>query len=130
MFFSRSFVWKWLGNDWFATEKASVLFAVSSLLTLLLTAVLFIGIPSPSTLSTVSVVLFGVAGFVCPFAMFFLWGGMLRYWTRGEPSNRTARRVWFIVLILGLCYGAILYYLFVYMPTVRRKSGEHWEGAA
>jgi len=130
MFLPRSFIWRWLGNDWFVTEKASALFAISSLLTLALTAVLYIGVPSPSTLSTVSMVLYGVVGFAGPLAMFFLWGGMLRYWTRGEPSNRTARRLWFIVLILGLCYGAILYYTFVYMPTVRRRNREHLEGTA
>jgi amino acid transporter len=130
MFLPRSFIWKWLGNEWFVTEKASALFAVSSLLTLVLTVVLYIGVPSSSTLSTASIVLYGVVGFVCPLAMFFLWIGMLRFWTRGEPSNRAARRIWFIVLILGLCYGAILYYAFVYMPTVRRKSRVHLEGAA
>jgi hypothetical protein len=127
MSLSRSFVWKWLGNEWFVTEKASVLFAISSLLTLLLTVVLYIGVPSPSTLSTVSNILYGVVGFVCPLAMFFLWGGMLRYWTTGEPSNRAARRFWFIVLILGMFYGATLYYAFVYMPTVRRRNRTHLE---
>jgi len=49
---------------------------------------------------------------------------MLRYWTRGEPVNRIARRIWFIVLILGNCYGAILYYALVYAPAVRRRNRE------
>lgn len=130
MFLPRSHIWKWLGNEWFVSEKASALFAVSALLTLVLTSVLYVGIPSPSTLSTTSMVLYGAVGFICPLAMFFLWLGMLRFWTRGEPSNRIARRAWFIVLILGLWYGAILYYAFVYMPLVRRKRKAHLEGTA
>jgi len=122
MFLPRSFIWKWLGEEWFASKNASTLFAVCSVLTLVLTAVLYIGVPSPSALSTTSIVLFGIVGFLGPLAMFFLWGGMLRYWTRSEPSGRAATRFWFVLLIVGLCYGAILYYLFVYLPSLRRSK--------
>jgi len=120
MFLPHSRIWERLGEGWLVSRNASVLFAVCSLLTLMVTAVLYVGVPSPTTLSTTSIVLFGAVGFLGPFAMFFLWGGMLRYWMRGEPFGRVARRFWFVVLIVGLCYGAILYYAFVYLPSLRR----------
>jgi hypothetical protein len=120
MFLPRSFIWKRLGQEWLVSRSASTLFAICSLLTLVVTFILYIGIPSASALSTPSIVLIGVAGFAGPFAMFFLWGGMLRFWMQGEPSSRGVRKFWFLLLILGFCYGAVLYYVFVYLSSSRR----------
>jgi uncharacterized SAM-binding protein YcdF (DUF218 family) len=122
MFLPGSLIWKRMGDEWLAKETAAVLFAISCVVIVLATAVLWIGLPSMSPLSIPSICV-GLLGLACPVAMFFLWGGMLRYWMRGEPASLQARRFWFAILILGLFYGAIVYFGAVYLPT--RKNNSH-----
>lgn len=50
--------------------------------------------------------------------------GMWLYWLKCDASPRRTRILWFFVLLLGLSYGAIPYYLFVYIPAVRQKLGK------
>jgi len=59
----------------------------------------------------------GVLGVAGAIGTFFIWGGMWAYWTRCDSSRRTVKRIWFMVLLLGFWYGAVLYYLFKYLPA-------------
>jgi hypothetical protein len=47
--------------------------------------------------------------------------GMWFFWVKCDPSSKRVRTVWFFILLLGLFYGAIFYYLAVYFPIVYKK---------
>jgi len=54
-------------------------------------------------------------------SMAFLWLGMWRYWVRLDNSGVFTKRIWFVILLFGLCYESCLYYFFVYCPQIARK---------
>jgi uncharacterized BrkB/YihY/UPF0761 family membrane protein len=66
--------------------------------------------------------LLAIGGAAIAVSAFFLWGGMWKYWIVCDSSSQLSRRVWFVVLIIGLWYGAVLYYLFVYLPDVQKSK--------
>jgi hypothetical protein len=72
------------------------------------------------TLGVLSNTVLGIGGVLGAVGVFFLWGGMWRYWIGCDSSFVFARRVWFLALSVGLWYGAILYYVLVYLPQTRR----------
>lgn len=47
--------------------------------------------------------------------------GMWLYWAKCDTSSRPLKAIWFFALLLGLPYGAVPYYLFVYLPAVMRE---------
>ena len=47
--------------------------------------------------------------------------GMWLFWANCDRSSRTTRRVWFFALLIGFTFGALPYYVFVYIPAVRRQ---------
>jgi hypothetical protein len=47
--------------------------------------------------------------------------GMWLFWVKCDKSSKRSRGVWFFVLLLGMTFGAIPYYLFVYLPAVRMR---------
>jgi hypothetical protein len=59
-------------------------------------------------------VLFAIIGFA-------LWGGMLRFWSHWDSSARSARIATFSLLIGAAWYGAMVYFLLVYIPSDSRK---------
>jgi hypothetical protein len=61
-------------------------------------------------------------GIVATVALFFLWGGMLRYWIRIDQVGKWSKRLSLTVLVLGLWWGACLYCYVVYIPQVLRKK--------
>ncbi len=70
--------------------------------------------------------LWDVLGALEAIGILFLWLGMWRYWTRVDDSNRSAKRLWFIVLLIGFWWGSALYYFLAYLPqTIRRKGLTH-----
>jgi hypothetical protein len=118
---------KKISDEWLTSGTASRLFAFSVIVTLAATAVLLIF--EVRDTSVLSRIFWGVCGVLFPLSIFFLWGGMWRYWMTGQPSSHVARRIWFIFLLFGMWYGAVLYYAFVYLPATR-KHNEHLEDAA
>jgi hypothetical protein len=114
MIFPGSFIWRRISDEWLVGKKASVLFAVSSVLIAGMTAALFSDVLTQDSGSLITL----------------LWGGMWRYWMLGEPSNRAARRIWFLFLVVGMWYGAVLYYALVYLSASARRNREHLEGTA
>lgn len=55
--------------------------------------------------------------------------GMWLYWLKCDASPKRTRILWFFALLLGVSYGAIPYYLFVYIPAVRKQL-RNMNGAA
>jgi hypothetical protein len=129
MLFPGSFIWRRISGEWLVSRMASALFAACCVLIAVMTAVLYRD-DQLQDIGSIASVLLGVGGMACSVGIFFLWGGMWRYWMTGKPSNRAARRLWFLLLIVGVWYGAILYYVFVYLPASRRMSRECAGGLA
>jgi len=66
-----------------------------------------------------------------PIGGFFIWLGLWRYWLRVDDSSRWMKRASFFVLLVGLWYGAIVYFLWVYLPQLSRKIKlETWESCS
>ena len=109
-----SFIWRWISDEWLISKSASVWFGLSVLVIVWMSVVVFSGL-EPQTVGAMANVLLGVGGVLCAFSVFFLWGGMWRYWARHSAQSAGVRRAWFFVLLVGVWYGAILYYSFVYL---------------
>ncbi len=115
-----SFIWRWVSDEWLISKSASVCFGLSVLVIAWMSVVVLSGL-EPQAVGTTANVLLGVGGVLGAFSAFFLWGGMWRYWARHSSQSPGARRAWLFVLLIGVWYGAILYYSFVYLPR-REKS--------
>jgi hypothetical protein len=113
-----SFIWKRLDDGWLMSKNASVLFALSALVIIGMTIVLSSNIDFQN-LGLLSNILGGMGGVLAALSIFFLWGGMWRYWIRCDFSPTSSRRFWFMVLLVGMWFGAIVYYAFVYVRQIR-----------
>lgn len=114
-------LWNRFKDDWLITRQAARLFFVSTILVLALTPV-FLGRVVTTNMPLWMRVPWGILGIVGPLALFFLWIGMWRYWVRVDDSKAYAKRLWFLILLLGFWYGSCLYCYFVYLPQVMRRS--------
>jgi hypothetical protein len=81
-----------------------------------------LGLLKVNDFSLLSRVFGGIAGVLGSLSVFLLWSGMWRYWTRIDESRKAGRRFWFCILLVGIWFGAALYYALVYVPEVKR----HW----
>jgi hypothetical protein len=75
-------------------------------------------------------ILWGTLGVLGPLSIIFLWSGMRKYQQMKELRNpdliarpKNVR----ICLAIGVCYAAMIYFLFVYLPE-RHKSAPGTEG--
>jgi hypothetical protein len=111
-----SFFWKRIGDKWLVGKPAAALFAFSSVV---ITAVTYVGITNIMIRDTglLNNVAWGIIGVTCGLSILFVWGGMWSYWIRIDSSGKATRVTWFLLLVIGLWYGAILYYAFVYLPN-------------
>lgn len=116
------FRWFWsrISDEWITSNSAAVLFGVSAAFTCLLTVFLFSPLLLHDT-GILSQIEGGAIGVLGPLSAVFLWGGMRRYQkTRGHSRFGDTPTVRFLMLI-GVCWTAVLYYLGVYLPK-RRES--------
>jgi len=60
----------------------------------------------------------GIIGAVGAIGGALLYVAMWFYWARIDESSGWKKRIWFLVLLLGLWYGSCLYYFAVYRPQV------------
>ena len=111
----------WLRDNWLVSRSTPILFLLSAICVVALTPV-FRGSVDPSKMSFWQRLPWGILGILGPIGLFFLWFGMWLYWVRLDDSNAWAKRVWFLVLLVGLWWGSCLYYFFVYLPQVIRKQ--------
>lgn len=114
-------IWNWFKDEWLITRKAAKLFLVSAFFVLALTPV-FLGMIDTNKLSFWKRLPWGILGVLGPIALFFLWFGMWRYWARIDNATEWAKRVWFLVLLIGFWWGSCLYCFFVYLPQVFRRT--------
>lgn len=107
-----------VSDDWLISRRADVLFLIAVLLVLMLTLVLLSSVdPSQMSLAIrLPLTVFAMAG---TGSLFLIWFGMLQYWMRIDQSTPLAKRLWFVILLFGLWYGACLYYFFVYRRQVK-----------
>jgi hypothetical protein len=127
--FPGSFIWRRISHEWLVSKAASAWFAISSAMIAVMTIVLFSNVQIRD-ISFVSRFSWGIAGVLTAVSIFFLWGGMWRYWITSDSSGRIGRRLWFVVLLAGIWYGAIIYYILVFLPTTREGARKHMRSMA
>jgi hypothetical protein len=116
MFLQRS--WSWVSDEWLVSKTASRLFGAAAILILATTPLQFGLEKSPSSPWTTWVLaIFGATGAL---SIFFLWSGMWRHWTQCNTSRRAVKRGWFFVLLFGLWWGAVVYYLVAYLRRAEK----------
>jgi hypothetical protein len=118
-------LWKCVKSDWFYTRTATFTFGASAIL-----VCLFIGSAEffPRLLSfdghtTVQQVGYALLGGCLGFSNALIVVGMFRFWVVCDESSRVARRVWFVVMVVGLLrlgLGAAIYCFAVYLPQVAK----------
>lgn len=121
MFFKS--LWDRIPDNWLVNRAATIVFAASALLAVtVFPAVSHIDYSyvGAHPLANALVGLYGVLGAL---SLFCIWSGMWRYWVRCDRSGPGARRLWFCVLLIGLWYGAAVYFVAVYLPQVLRRAG-------
>ena len=118
-----SFIWRRIGDTRLVSKSASAAFAVSVVVILGMTVAIVK--TEPETVGSVVQFFLGIGGILAAVSVFFLWGGMWQYWGKCDSSSLGARRTWFFALVFGLWYGAILYYLAVYLPNTLRLDSMH-----
>ena len=117
-------IWNWYKDAWLLSRQAAYLFFGSTLLVLSLTP-LFLGWLDPSRMSFWSRLPLGILWTAAPIALIFLYFGMWRYWVRLDNSSPGTKRIWFVILLVGLWWGSCIYCYFVYLPrTVGREGAE------
>jgi hypothetical protein len=63
-----------------------------------------------------------VLGVCVAFGICYLYFGMWFYWVEFDDGSKTAKTLWFVVLLIGMWYGSLLYFLCVYLPGYRRMK--------
>ena len=118
-----SFIWRRIGDKWLVSRSASAAFALAAVIILGMTVAIIT--TEPHRVGSVVQSFLGIGGMLAAVSVFFLWGGMWHYWERFDSSSLGARRAWFFALVFGLWYGAILYYLFAYLPRAQGLYAMH-----
>ena len=113
-------LWNRFDEQWIGTRRAALLFLIASFFVLSLVPVFF-GWVQPSK-SSPSNFIWGVVGVLGSISIFFLWIGMWKYWARLDRSGRWAKRLWFIVMLVGFWDGSCLYCWCIYLPQVIRSG--------
>jgi hypothetical protein len=114
-------IWLWFKDDWLITREAARLFAISTLLVLALTPV-FLGEVHTNALSSWERLPWTILGILGPIALFFVWFGMWRYWTKIDRTSGSVKWMWFVILLIGFWWGGSIYCVFVYLPQVYGKG--------
>jgi hypothetical protein len=112
-----------IGDRWLVSKSASNMFAAAAILIVLVTALLAFNMAQDTGL--LSEIFWAIAGVLSGLGAFFIWSGMWRFWSRLDQSSRFARRIWFFMLLIGLWYGAVLYFVLVYMRSSRTSFAEN-----
>jgi uncharacterized BrkB/YihY/UPF0761 family membrane protein len=114
--------WDQFSDSWFRTRKAAGLFFISSLLVIGCTISDLLWSPADiNSLSFWQRLPWGILGVTLPVAAFFLLIGMWKYWMRVDDSRARVKRLWFVILLVGICWGSCLYCYCVYLPQVARE---------
>ena len=110
----QEIIWDHIGDQWLLGKGAAMLLAASAVASVGGIVAMLWRWPVGGVggeLLVVAVVL----------SALFLLSAMKRYWTICDEGSKPARKIWFFVLTFVMFLGAALYYLFVYLPQVRRN---------
>jgi len=100
------------------TRSAPYLLGAAAVLNIWLVILIYV---EPSPASSVENFFFGIGGAAAAVGFFALLVPMWFFWLRCDHQPRWRKAVWFFLLLLGFSFGAIPYYLAVYLPAVRRR---------
>jgi hypothetical protein len=113
-----------VGDRWLQTKQAAILFGFCCCGVVAVTTFWFLDwTPLQANRQTTQFdwVLaqcgWGLFGVFASLSVFFLSGGMWRFWCKLDNSEPRKRKVWYWILLIGFCYGAIAYYLLIYLRT-------------
>ncbi|HKV06186.1 MAG TPA: hypothetical protein VJO53_13905 [Candidatus Acidoferrales bacterium] len=134
---SMQLIWKHVSNEWFYTKSALFVFSTSAAIVMLSLTFgwgleflpksvehsVMNAFSNPSPMAQVGFTLAGVsvaAGHIVIFV------GMFRFWAVCDRSRPIARRIWFVIMIVGvlvgLSLGTALYCFMVYLPQMLKNS--------
>ena len=111
----------------FLRWKTVVLFGIAAALSLGAIVLRFTDLDF-STLSHLAVVALSLLGAAVAIGGFSLLTGMWLFWVKCDASPRWQRSGWFFILLFGFFYGAVLYYLVVYVPKVKKALSNQRNG--
>ena len=126
-------IWKRLDNEWFYTRLAATLFATSAIIVVALLAVdqfFPSAFGNASNYSPQEEVTFTAAMMLFAMSNLVIVVGMLRFWVVSDTFRPAARRVWFVIMIVGLLrlgLGAAIYCFAVYLPQVSKRFTQRSE---
>jgi hypothetical protein len=108
--------WDGVSREWMTGRQAALVFGLAVAMTCLITCMVF-GLFDVFSTRGFSRFLWNAIGIIGVFSAFSLWGAMQRF--HGFWEESTGRRLAWMRLLLtyGMWYGAIVYFLFVYMPA-------------
>ena len=120
--------WKRISDAWILSKQAAYLFGFAAILICLLTAFLF-GALKFNEEKTLDNLLGGCLGVSGTLSIPFLWGGMRRFQQMRSTVKSTHVKLIRFAMGIGLCYTAIFYYLFAYLPNRSKISAiSGWGG--
>jgi hypothetical protein len=128
-----SSLWKRFDNEWFHTRSAVALFATSATVVAVLVAIseLFpYAFANAENYSTPKEVTITVAMMLFALSNLIIVVGMFRFWVAFDRSRPIMRRIWFVIMIVGLLrlgLGAAFYCFAVYVPQVTKGLTERPE---
>jgi hypothetical protein len=127
-----NWLWNRVSYRWMVSTQAACLYGLATVFICLLTAYWFGVITPGESNGFVAQVLWGSLGILSPLSIIFLWAGMRRYQEFREVRDPElvgkSKSVRFL-LSVGIWYGAMIYYLLVYLSARRHPKmeslGEH-----
>lgn len=118
------FLWENVTDEWLVSRTACAFFGGAAFLGVALTTLL-VAVPPHGEPTLALRVAWGALGVLGTLGLFFLWSRMWIFWKKYDSSSRWVRRLFFAILLVGLCYGAVLYFLLVFLPfAVRNDFGK------
>jgi hypothetical protein len=120
----------WTIDDWLRSKRAARYFIFCIVATLALTIYMYTAsyvlysadlhgyVYWTVEIAVDSLVAAGVIG------QLTLWLGMWRYWVRLDNSDQGTKKIWFVVLLFGLWFGAIVYFFAIYRRQLAMSGTE------
>jgi len=69
-------------------------------------------------------ILFGLVGAAGAGGGLFLAKGMWTHWRLNDVSSKNTKRIWFIIMTIGVIFGSAAYYFFVYRREAPKRESE------
>ena len=130
-----SSLWKHVKSEWFYTKQAAFVFTTSAILVFILIAgseFVPVSFASLTTYSTGEQIGFAIAGVTFSISNLLVLSGMFRFSVVCDQSRPIMRRIWFVIMIVGLLrlgLGAAVYCFAVYLPQITKRLRSETFGA-